>query len=66
MKPFNCPFCGGADIKLQIDRLFNTPHCRYYCNQCGTRHDFSVNKNEDEARKMALDVWNRRVIYEKY
>lgn len=58
--PLDCPFCGSSEIKLQQDRLFNTPHYRYYCNDCGGRQNFSCNGMDEVARSMALDVWNKR------
>ncbi len=60
-KPCDCPFCGSRDVLLQKDiGMNNMPARRYFCNSCGARQHFSLNRNPVFAERSALYVWNKR------
>lgn len=67
LKP--CPFCGGTNAATRCSRrgeYGETLYPFYFvrCSNCGARgpvvgeYRFSV--SEDECRRTAVDVWNRR------
>lgn len=56
-----CPFCGGNTAYV-VDRDDGTVEC-VYCPSCfaeGPPLDYRFSGTHDEARRMAVDAWNKR------
>ncbi len=65
-----CPFCGKSDCgfkKMELphrtDRAFNYPGTSVVCNECGGCGSVAIVMNNDaEEQRVALNLWNTRVM----
>ena len=61
MTPKQCPCCGACPVVVQWTDTVN-PNATWVECECGMMTDTQHHVSKDEARKMAIEIWDRRVL----